>query len=362
MQNIHRNIKKFNAILFDRKFYDDNEDLIHEAQIVSFDLFSSFGMIISSTNVLLQIVIGKLPSFIDSMMMLLYCIIMYICFHRYAKDRPSKSHGAIYGFQIPILVLAILMGTVFDPNTVAFSFPIAIITLPLFIIDHPKNIIIYILTSLLVFLVMDAAYKPCDIVFVDFVHLVIFGQVSLLASLYALYLRIISIRGVINTRYIAEHDPLTGCFNRRGVEEFAVTKWKDHSDGALIIIDVDNFKGINDTYGHHVGDMVLIAIADTIQQNRSFEDCVVRIGGDEFAVYSPYHYSEEELCKKLDRFFQDLTQLKIENCNSNITVSVGAIIHHSPITSLDAIYEKADSLLYSIKNKNKNDFAIQIIE
>ena len=90
--------------------------------------------------------------------------------------------------------------------------------------------------------------------------------------------------------FLAEHDPLTKLFNRRrlplAVRE-AVAAAKDGRPGALLYIDLDNFKVVNDTLGHEAGDRLLLAVADILRSTVREEDILVRFGGDEFVIVLP---------------------------------------------------------------------------
>ena len=89
-------------------------------------------------------------------------------------------------------------------------------------------------------------------------------------------------------------DPLTGLFNRRHFDELMTAEVsvsnRYHDNNSVLLIDIDFFKGINDTYGHYVGDSVLKALTSTLVENLRQTDAVCRIGGEEFAV----------LCKRAD--------------------------------------------------------------
>jgi diguanylate cyclase (GGDEF)-like protein/PAS domain S-box-containing protein len=88
--------------------------------------------------------------------------------------------------------------------------------------------------------------------------------------------------------YMANHDPLTGLFNRRRFEEELASACaraaRDDSTGALLVLDLDNFKYVNDTWGHHAGDELLTGVGATIHHRLRVTDTLARLGGDEFAV------------------------------------------------------------------------------
>jgi len=88
--------------------------------------------------------------------------------------------------------------------------------------------------------------------------------------------------------YQATHDPLTGLWNRRRFEEELLRlvgrARRYHETAALLVLDIDRFKAVNDTFGHHVGDELITAVGQAISARVRGTDCVARLGGDEFAV------------------------------------------------------------------------------
>lgn len=157
-------------------------------------------------------------------------------------------------------------------------------------------------------------------------------------------------------QYLATHDWLTNIPNRYALEE-AVTK-SINNDGqckaVLLFIDVDNFKVINDTFGHAMGDATLKYLAKLFKAARSPNDVLARLGGDEFAVLMNNTSLERgvETADKLLRLLDD-NEIFIENISLNLTASIGAV----PINgSLDVqkLLTYADTALYAAKDNGKN--------
>ncbi|WP_130804384.1 sensor domain-containing diguanylate cyclase [Acinetobacter ihumii] len=147
-------------------------------------------------------------------------------------------------------------------------------------------------------------------------------------------------------------DPLTGFYNRRGMRLFLDEFQKSGTPFAVISIDIDHFKRINDIYGHETGDLVLKNIATTIERNSRDIDACCRIGGEEFIVLSPnsdlnnaYHLAE--------RIRQTIANTKIEDIGT-ITVSIG--IAHWPISDneISRVFKLADDKLYVAKAEGRN--------
>ena len=90
-------------------------------------------------------------------------------------------------------------------------------------------------------------------------------------------------RSLANLNFKASHDELTGAYNRSGYE--LLLSSIDLGSTTMMLFDVDNFKTINDTYGHEVGDKVLTRLVQVLKKNFRFDDYICRIGGDEFVVF-----------------------------------------------------------------------------
>lgn len=149
----------------------------------------------------------------------------------------------------------------------------------------------------------------------------------------------------------ASHDKLTGLFNRRGYEFFF--KNIDMDTSALLIIDLDKFKEINDSYGHDTGDEVIKNAAKTIYNSFRTQDYVCRIGGDEFAVIMVRtDPSLEELIKrKINAINERLS--KGEDGIPPITCSVGVAFGHENITASE-VFKRADEALYKTKENGRS--------
>ena len=151
----------------------------------------------------------------------------------------------------------------------------------------------------------------------------------------------------------ASHDELTNLYNRRG---FQKVRGVDLSTSALLIIDADHFKGINDTYGHNVGDRILKKIADSITAQFRSDDYVFRLGGDEFAVLMLNTGSSQkpqiyEKIKHINEILQDSSDGLPQT-----SVSAGAAFGTND-DDMESLYKKADRALYSVKEAGRCDCA-----
>lgn len=150
-------------------------------------------------------------------------------------------------------------------------------------------------------------------------------------------------------------DPLTGATNRRGLTLgtsllSAIAERKEQKLGCLII-DIDHFKAVNDDYGHEAGDRVLVAVADGIQRVARQEDLFVRIGGEEFALFTVVE-SPRDLSQIAERLRAAVEELETE---PRTTVSIGGALR-SPGASvrLEDLMQAADRQLYAAKSAGRN--------
>jgi diguanylate cyclase (GGDEF)-like protein len=155
-----------------------------------------------------------------------------------------------------------------------------------------------------------------------------------------------------------ERDPLTGLCNRGYFIEQVQKKLEKKIKGTMFMIDMDNFKMVNDNYGHGTGDKVLIALADSLKQVMGSDNFVSRIGGDEFCIFIHSHIDENEMKKITERlevkFHKNLEQ---RNLNLLSTLSVGIARYDGKgKISFEELYENADKALYLAKNSGKSQY------
>lgn len=151
--------------------------------------------------------------------------------------------------------------------------------------------------------------------------------------------------------YEAIHDRLTGAYNRAGFEERFQTA--DQNTIALVLIDVDEFKGINDTYGHSVGDLILKRVVYLIQTQFRAEDYVCRIGGDEFAIIMLFVDStmRSQVLNKINNINQQLQSPTGNLPKTSLSVGVAFGDRKNPTEDM---FKDADAALYEVKRSGRN--------
>ncbi len=156
----------------------------------------------------------------------------------------------------------------------------------------------------------------------------------------------------------AEKDPLTGVCNRRYFVKMVELNLSKRKRGSLVMVDLDNFKIINDRYGHGIGDKVLTVLGNSLKQAISEMHLISRIGGDEFCIYLVNVTRKSELqsiVENLEATFQDnMNSVKLD---FQTTLSIGISVYKGKSSmEFEILYEEADKALYLAKNSGKSQY------
>lgn len=161
--------------------------------------------------------------------------------------------------------------------------------------------------------------------------------------------------------YMAFHDRLTGLKNRAAFEEDLQRLFNENKGRtALFILDLDNFKLMNDYLGHDCGDRLLQLVATTIRSEAPIEDMVYRLGGDEFVLLIPDVSKEEveEVAKSMLNRLKETMLTKNVTKNIGITASIGIAMIPDHAEDMETLFKKADRAMYKSKDKGKNQFCV----
>ena len=158
----------------------------------------------------------------------------------------------------------------------------------------------------------------------------------------------------------AQTDPLTGLLNRSSTRAY-VNHWLSGPDslGALLMLDLDRFKEINDLYGHQAGDAILLLVAGQLRAHFRQSDVIGRIGGDEFMILMKGVSSLPVTERHMDRLCRELRQLKDpEHPQITISCSVGAAVAPAHGRTFKELYSRADHALYRAKRQGKDGWSV----
>jgi diguanylate cyclase (GGDEF)-like protein len=165
-------------------------------------------------------------------------------------------------------------------------------------------------------------------------------------------------------RYAAAHDAKTRLWNHAAWQTLtseALARPRARARSAVLMVDLDHFKRLNDTYGHHAGDDVLTGVADVLTATTRRTDIVARFGGEEFSILLR-GVSEQEACQVAERIRNRIAALAVPTTDldgrpiviGDVTASIGVAASDHAATSVDTLLVKADRWLYQAKERGRN--------
>ncbi|MCR4903762.1 MAG: diguanylate cyclase [Butyrivibrio sp.] len=158
----------------------------------------------------------------------------------------------------------------------------------------------------------------------------------------------------------AETDKLTGIFNRETVELKVKDLLLKKEYGTFLMIDIDNFKTINDNFGHATGDQIIACIADALKKCARSTDIVGRVGGDEFVIYYNSLTDKEQVAKKCEiiqeKIVTVLNTILPSTVRYHVGVSIGACRSPNDGADYETLYKNADKAMYQAKRNGKGDY------
>lgn len=171
----------------------------------------------------------------------------------------------------------------------------------------------------------------------------------------------------IRAEELAQLDPLTGLNNRRAFYDKTAAPWstaiRNQREVSVMLLDIDLFKEVNDTFGHPFGDQVLVAIAQKLKKSIRQGDVLARWGGEEFIVFMP-ETNPQEATLLAERLRTEIASIRLAHAKGEITVtaSFGVAQRASQHVTLDALIASADQFLYQSKQQGRNRVTCGFIE
>lgn len=161
--------------------------------------------------------------------------------------------------------------------------------------------------------------------------------------------------------YEADHDSLTGVYNRRAGETKIEELIRDERGGGFLIMDLDHFKLVNDTYGHKTGDSILVSFAKILRSHTREQDIICRYGGDGFLVYYD-HFTEvgllAERCRKIIRATERMGREVLDDrMDAKFSVSIGVALAPEDGNDFQMLLRNSDKALYQIKQSGRSGYS-----
>ena len=345
-----------------RDFIAKNVDLyLDEIRIrnyKSFRDFSVIGLIISIVVLLFGLFLRKIVTFnIEFLILACYFIFMIILSELLKRKRIKYIISIFYTVMTPIMVMAILMGTFLDRQQPTITIMIFMCALPLFILDKPWRVCLYITVVTILYCICCYIAKDFALFIEDIMDLIAFYTLAMGVNFLTLKDRLENVENYIKFREKSEIDVLTGIYNR-GIAKLI----QENVYGAFCIFDVDDFKYINDNFGHSCGDEVLQEISKVVRKSFSNKDIFFRMGGDEFIIYCVDCIEDIQYKKRIEELYEGIRSIKLSSINSKpINISLGCCVFNQGKTDYNELYKWSDKALYESKSNGKGIYTIRFL-
>lgn len=259
-------------------------------------------------------------------------------------------------------IYAVLLNTLIRPELSSTTLCVFLVAGPLLIIDRPVRLTGFVTGLTLAFRAASTLYKPENVAFADYVNVL-----SCLVMGIVIYIRLtrVKVREIIQARFLERErdmDKLTGLYNKAASErEIRKILRTPYQKGSLIVMDVDDFKHINDTYGHAFGDIILCQAAGCIRDTVGQGNICGRFGGDEFVIFIP-GCSGKRLITILDSLCMRISEeIRLPDPADLFHVSMGAVMVPEHGTQYEQLFQSADQALYEAKKTGKNGWRLGIL-
>ena len=291
-----------------------------------------------------------------------FCMMLILFFLRKSKDNYLKSVHLLLIFSLFTFTSALILVPQDEFRIIWFY----LLILVAFILGGSKNGLLYTVLSMLIVL-------TCNY-FIDLqlsrvaINSSILGLIigSALSRVYTNkisdYQKILHERN-ISLKYLATIDGLTGIINRRHFDEivsryFEIAQ-RSNKNISMIVMDLDYFKKINDTYGHATGDKLLVAFAEKLKPFVRKGDMFARIGGEEFAI-AMFNTNSKDASTFAEKICRETRNICIDNEDAKVTVttSIGITQNKETDSTFDEMYIRADKALYQAKDDGRDRVCI----
>jgi len=350
---------EFRDKALEKEFY--NADIIRNLKYVKFTIL--IAGIVYFLFIIPEYFLIKSPNDFIAVLITRSVFFALMIFLYFKVKRDKEYYSLIYWFtayEIIISLSFIYISNKFpSPDLLIQAFGVMIIILAIFLINNRWLFSIFAALFISIsYFIFDAFYFT-DVPFSEFsaaiVHILIVILLSSISSYSINYYKRVQYLNIIELLYMAENDSLTGIYNKakfnKEYARLAESAQQRNAYLSVVMFDIDDFKDINDRYGHLVGDAVLIDLADIVKQNIHQSHVFVRWGGEEFVLIFPDMrlYQAIEMTERLRKLISEHLFEKSEH----VTCSFGVATFEKD-DDLNKVLQRADERLYMAKRSGKN--------
>lgn len=287
---------------------------------------------------------------------LIFSDVYVIC--RRMKNSSMKAVMPLWYVAMTIMfAYAVVLNTVIRNDISATTLCLIMIVAPLLILDQPWRVLCYFTLVVIAFIPINFHQKSFYLAFTDTVNILC---CLFLGSVIHFGIIRTKLREMMQRHYIEQQrdtDKLTECLTKAAFEfRLRDSLNVQNNPGILLVMDVDCFKGINDSYGHIFGDVVLHTVGQSLRGIFSEEALCGRFGGDEFVVWLPGKWSRREISDLLKMLLDRVHAIQTPDGQKKITLSIGAAGFPENGHDYEELFQNADAALYSAKNLGRDRY------
>jgi diguanylate cyclase (GGDEF)-like protein len=340
-----------------RSFFKKQRKAIHKYNAAMLGNLLILMIVVLGLYLLLSL---ALPSMSNYTLIYLTFFISYLLFYFFfqlvARRNITMTQLCILVFSVMTFAFVCLIGTVYGTHTNAVMFLIFLLSIPLLLIVPMHYIYGFLTAAMLIFSIVAYIYKAQPYYYTDIAHSLTCLAIGFFIGRRVLNSRISLFAANDKLKKLSNIDPLTGLHNRRSLDEYLNNVYPVCHHMMVAMMDIDNFKQFNDTYGHQKGDMVLKTVSNCILHACHRKGCyVARYGGEEFVIIDTKHKTAD-FASMLDEIRCDVYNRSIKHKNSPygcVTISIG-YARKNALDDYQTIIENADQALYMSKATGKN--------
>ncbi|MDO4553527.1 MAG: GGDEF domain-containing protein [Lachnospiraceae bacterium] len=272
------------------------------------------------------------------------------------KNHPKMVLAGCYALMIITYSFGIVLGVFNQPDKPATTFCVLLFVIPLLFIDKPYRMSLLLIVVTFIFCYISYQIKPAEMANLDMVNSLSFLFLGIAVNIHITQTKI---HDLIMQRYIERErdmDDLTKLMTKSATQR-RIKECIENTEekAALLVIDIDDFKSINDTYGHIYGDAVLRRMGECIIKIFDKKDVKGRFGGDEFVIFIPKMKSKEEVTGKVEQLTKMMKeQIEMPQKARQIHGSIGIALYPENGMQYDELFEHADEALYKSKRLGKD--------
>jgi len=347
----------------DKKTYRDNHRAIANENILVLKPLCLFASLVFLIFTVIYAFKQDLPRIILNSSYMVMATGMFV-FSRYLPRLSSHlSNVASYTCLSFMLVYGIILGCIINREVLAVSYMVLLVGVPLLMVDVPWHIMVMTGGFTVVFVLFSYVFKGPGVNFeADMFNAIIFYILSCFIIPFLIRSKITGILRKIQLEADRDMDGLTQLFHRgaarRKINEMLKTL---PEKAALFMIDIDDFKGINDKYGHMLGDRIICDVAYCIKTTAPDKSVAARYGGDEFILFINDIKEDTQATDYAAKLIEAVKALNSDNSTNllerKISISIGIAMYPHDSVMYENLMAKADEALYIAKRNGKNCYA-----